>query len=123
MVAPEDKPLIEVEGNGAYGVNEVAHEQISARLEREIEKVGIEIDKLSSKLGNTKFISRAPEHVVEELTRPRVVEMLEQRALVAPTGEIVMADANPVVGFELRATLSPAGPVNRNTAGALTMMV
>jgi valyl-tRNA synthetase len=38
----------------------------SARLEREIEKVGSEIDKLSSKLGNTKFISRAPEHVIEE---------------------------------------------------------
>jgi len=38
----------------------------SARLEREIEKVGSEIDQLSSKLGNTKFISRAPEHVIEE---------------------------------------------------------
>jgi len=38
----------------------------TARLEREIEKVGSEIDKLSSKLGNTKFISRAPEHVIEE---------------------------------------------------------
>jgi len=38
----------------------------SARLEREIEKVGSEIDNLSSKLGNTKFISRAPEHVIEE---------------------------------------------------------
>jgi len=38
----------------------------SARLKREIDKVGSEIEQLSAKLANEKFVSRAPEHVVEE---------------------------------------------------------
>ena len=36
------------------------------RLKREIGKVGTEIEQLSARLANDKFVSRAPEHVVEE---------------------------------------------------------
>ncbi len=38
----------------------------SQRLKREIDKVGSEIKQLNAKLANEKFVSRAPEHVVEE---------------------------------------------------------
>ena len=38
----------------------------SKRLKREIDKVGSEIRQLGAKLANEKFVSRAPEHVVEE---------------------------------------------------------
>jgi valyl-tRNA synthetase len=38
----------------------------SQRLKREIDKVGSEIAQLNAKLSNEKFVSRAPEHVVEE---------------------------------------------------------
>jgi valyl-tRNA synthetase len=38
----------------------------SQRLKREIDKVGSEIAQLTAKLSNEKFVSRAPEHVVEE---------------------------------------------------------
>ena len=38
----------------------------SKRLKREIDKVGSEIRQLDAKLSNEKFVSRAPEHVVEE---------------------------------------------------------
>ncbi|HZP09203.1 valine--tRNA ligase [Methyloceanibacter sp.] len=43
------------------------------RLKREIDKVGSEIRQLDAKLANEKFVSRAPEHVVEE-QRERKVE-------------------------------------------------
>jgi valyl-tRNA synthetase len=46
------------------GVIDVDAEQ--KRLKREIDKVGSEIRQLDAKLGNEKFVSRAPEHVVEE---------------------------------------------------------
>jgi len=45
----------------------------SKRLKREIDKIGAEIRQLDAKLSNEKFISRAPEHVVEE-QRERKVE-------------------------------------------------
>jgi valyl-tRNA synthetase len=45
----------------------------SKRLKREIDKVGSEIRQLAAKLSNEKFVSRAPEHVVEE-QRERKVE-------------------------------------------------
>ena len=46
------------------GVIDVAVE--SKRLKREIDKLGSEIKQLDAKLSNEKFVSRAPEHVVEE---------------------------------------------------------
>ncbi|HSH63608.1 MAG TPA: valine--tRNA ligase [Methyloceanibacter sp.] len=45
----------------------------SKRLKREIDKVGSEIAQLDAKLSNEKFVSRAPEYVVEE-QRERKVE-------------------------------------------------
>jgi valyl-tRNA synthetase len=46
------------------GIIDIDAEQ--QRLKREIDKVGSEIRQLDAKLGNEKFVSRAPEHVVEE---------------------------------------------------------
>ena len=46
------------------GIIDVDAEQ--KRLKREIDKVGSEIRQLDAKLANEKFVSRAPEHVVEE---------------------------------------------------------
>jgi valyl-tRNA synthetase len=45
----------------------------SKRLKREMDKVGSELKQLNAKLANEKFVSRAPEHVVEE-QRERKVE-------------------------------------------------
>jgi valyl-tRNA synthetase len=46
------------------GIIDIDAEQ--KRLMREIDKVGSEIRQIDAKLGNEKFVSRAPEHVVEE---------------------------------------------------------
>ncbi len=46
------------------GIIDVSAE--SGRLKREIDKVGSEIKQIDAKLSNEKFVSRAPEHVVEE---------------------------------------------------------
>jgi valyl-tRNA synthetase len=53
------------------GIIDVDAEQ--KRLRREIDRVGSEIRQLDAKLANEKFVSRAPEHVVEE-QRERKVE-------------------------------------------------
>jgi valyl-tRNA synthetase len=53
------------------GIIDIDAEQ--KRLKREIDKVGSEIRQLDAKLANEKFVSRAPEHVVEE-QRERKVE-------------------------------------------------
>jgi len=60
-----------------------------ARLERELKKLADEIGKIDAKLANAKFVSRAPEHVVEEQrerraeaeeTRGRLTQALERLA-------------------------------------------
>jgi len=65
---PESAVQIVVEGATAAlslgGVIDFAEER--ARLNKEIAKVDQEIAKIEAKLANEKFISRAPEHVVEE---------------------------------------------------------
>ena len=45
------------------GVIDIAAEQ--ARLEKEIAKVDADIERVDAKLGNAKFVARAPEEVVE----------------------------------------------------------
>lgn len=52
------------------GIIDIDAEQ--KRLKREIDKVGSEIRQLDAKLANEKFVSRAPEHVVEEQRERRV---------------------------------------------------
>ena len=44
-------------------------DQESARLEKEIARIGKEIGKIEGKLGNEKFLAKAPEHVVAEQHR------------------------------------------------------
>ena len=61
------------------GVIDIAAE--SERLQKELGKVGDEISKLEAKLGNEKFISRAPDHVVEE-QRERKAEAEGRRAKI-----------------------------------------
>ena len=46
------------------GVIDIAAE--NDRLQKELGKIGDEISKIEAKLGNEKFTSRAPDHVVEE---------------------------------------------------------
>ncbi|MCJ7599536.1 MAG: valine--tRNA ligase, partial [Methyloceanibacter sp.] len=53
------------------GIIDIDAEQ--KRLKREIDKVGSELKQLDAKLANEKFVSKAPEHVVEE-QRERKVE-------------------------------------------------
>ncbi len=52
--------------------------QETARLEKEIGKLGGEIIKVEKKLGNQKFISRAPVEVVEE-NRERLADFKQAR--------------------------------------------
>ena len=53
-----------------------------ARLARELDKVGADIRKLEAKLANDNFVSKAPEHVVEE-QRERKAEAEQTQARLA----------------------------------------
>jgi valyl-tRNA synthetase len=57
-------------------------DQERARLEKEIGRLGQDIDKIENKLGNEKFLSKAPEHVVAE-QRGRLAEATQARAKLA----------------------------------------
>ena len=60
------------------------------RLAREIEKIDGEIAKIDGKLGNEKFLAKAPEHVVEE-QRERRAERVETRAKLSQALERLRA--------------------------------
>ncbi|MFO1158116.1 MAG: valine--tRNA ligase [Reyranellaceae bacterium] len=56
----------------------------SARLQKEIQKLGDEVGKIDAKLGNKAFVSRAPEEVVEEQReRRQTAEQTRARLSVA----------------------------------------
>ncbi len=59
------------------GIIDIGAEQ--KRLKREIDKMGSEIRQLDARLANEKFVSRAPEHVVEEQRERKI----EAEAIVA----------------------------------------
>jgi valyl-tRNA synthetase len=59
------------------GIIDIGAEQ--KRLKREIDRVGSEIRQLDARLANEKFVSRAPEHVVEEQRERKI----EAEAIVA----------------------------------------
>ncbi|WP_062355403.1 valine--tRNA ligase [Bacillus kwashiorkori] len=52
-----------------------------ARLEKELDKLNKEVDRVQKKLGNEKFVAKAPEKVVEE-ERAKEKDYLEKRSLV-----------------------------------------
>jgi valyl-tRNA synthetase len=62
----------------------------SARLQKEIKKLGDEIAKIDAKLGNAAFVSRAPEEVVEE-QRERRQQAEQTRARLATALERLRA--------------------------------
>jgi valyl-tRNA synthetase len=70
------------------GVINVAREQ--ARLQKEIEKAGSEVSKISSKLGNEAFVAKAPPEVIEE-QRERLAEATASRAKLAAALERLAA--------------------------------
>jgi valyl-tRNA synthetase len=63
----------------------------SARLTKEIAKLKSEIDKMDQKLGNTDFVKRAPEEVVEELRERREDAATSQAKLTAALAQIAGA--------------------------------
>jgi valyl-tRNA synthetase len=74
--SPPAKSLQLVEGEATYALpvgDVIDLDAERKRLGREIEKLHGEADKLKAKLGNTSFLERAPEEVVEE-QRERLAE-------------------------------------------------
>jgi valyl-tRNA synthetase len=70
------------------GVIDVAREQ--SRLQKEIEKIGSEVSKLSSKLGNEAFVAKAPPEVIEE-QRERLTEATAAKTKLAAALERLAA--------------------------------
>jgi valyl-tRNA synthetase len=52
-----------------------------ARLGKEVDKIGVDIDKIDKKLGNADFMARAPEEVVEEQRERRAEAEARRRKL------------------------------------------
>jgi valyl-tRNA synthetase len=68
------------------GVIDMAAER--KRIEREIDKVGVEIKKVTDRLGNPQFMAKAPEEVVEELKERQVDWEAKGRQLAAALARI-----------------------------------
>ena len=69
---------------GILGSSVIDLKAESARLQKEIQKLGDEVGKIDAKLGNKAFVSRAPEEVVEEQReRRQTAEQTRARLSVA----------------------------------------
>jgi valyl-tRNA synthetase len=62
-----------------------------ARIAKEVAKVGVEIKKVTDRLGNPQFMARAPEEVVEELRERQADWEAKGRQLAAALARIETA--------------------------------
>jgi valyl-tRNA synthetase len=62
------------------GVIDIAAER--ARLQKDMQKEDVEIDKIDRKLGNEQFVAKAPPEVIEE-QRQRRADAVERRNHIA----------------------------------------